>query len=177
MHARTHIMRRLPKLLGCFWKKNPIFVRLLCQKKLQHGIAYSFIWDMTHSYGTWLIHMGRDSFIWDMIHSYGIWYGIAMLKTGVSCGNDVLGLLNCTSLFKKNPMFVGLFCKNNSDVSGSLLRGYRVAMRITHEWVMSGVSESCGNNNYHAWMSHVTCGTNYHIWMSYVTCSNESCPM
>jgi len=156
MHARTHIMRRLPKLLGCFWKKNPIFVRLLCQKKLQHGIAYSFIWDMTHSYGTW--------------------HGIAVLNTQELCGNDLLVLLTCRSLLKKNPMFVGLFCKNNSDVSGSLLRGYRVAMRITHEWVMSGVSELCGNN-YHAWMSHVTCGTNYHIWMSYVTCSNESCPM
>ena len=33
----------------------------------------SFIWDMTHSYGTWLIHMGHDSFIWDMTHSYGTW--------------------------------------------------------------------------------------------------------
>ena len=28
----------------------------------------SFIWDMTRSHGTWLIHMGQDSFIWDMTH-------------------------------------------------------------------------------------------------------------
>jgi len=33
----------------------------------------SFIQDITHSYGTWLIHMGHDSFIWDMTHSYGTW--------------------------------------------------------------------------------------------------------
>jgi len=33
----------------------------------------SFIWDMTRSYGTWLVHMGHDSFIWDMTRSYGTW--------------------------------------------------------------------------------------------------------
>jgi len=38
----------------------------------------SFIWDMTHSYGTWLIHtcliyMGHDSFTWDTTHSYETW--------------------------------------------------------------------------------------------------------
>jgi len=26
----------------------------------------SFMWDMTHSCETWLIHMGHDSFIWDI---------------------------------------------------------------------------------------------------------------
>jgi len=30
----------------------------------------SFIWDMTHSYETRLIHMRHDSFIWDTTHSY-----------------------------------------------------------------------------------------------------------
>ena len=50
----------------------------------------SFIWDMTHAYGTWLIqiwrdpvyviwlttrpiHMGHDPFIWDMTYSYITW--------------------------------------------------------------------------------------------------------
>ena len=33
----------------------------------------SFIWDVTHSYETWLIHMRRDSFIWDVTHSYETW--------------------------------------------------------------------------------------------------------
>jgi len=42
----------------------------------------SCIWDMTHSYGTWLIsmeyetrviRMRHDSFMWDMTHSYGTW--------------------------------------------------------------------------------------------------------
>ena len=29
-----------------------------------------FIWDMTHLYETWLIHMRHDSFIWDMTYLY-----------------------------------------------------------------------------------------------------------
>ena len=33
----------------------------------------AFIWDMTHSYQTWLIHMRHDSFIWNMTHSYVTW--------------------------------------------------------------------------------------------------------
>jgi len=44
----------------------------------------SFIWDMTHSYGTWLIHMGHASFIWSMPHSCGTW--LIRMRTG---GNRV----------------------------------------------------------------------------------------
>jgi len=32
----------------------------------------SFIWDMTHSCATWLIHMSHDSYKWDMTHTYDI---------------------------------------------------------------------------------------------------------
>jgi len=32
----------------------------------------SFIWDMTHSYGTRLTHMGHASFKWDVTHPYGL---------------------------------------------------------------------------------------------------------
>ena len=31
------------------------------------------IWDMTHAYGTWLIHMGHDSFPWNMNHESFVW--------------------------------------------------------------------------------------------------------
>jgi len=55
------------------------------------NIFHWFIWDMTRSYGMWLvlmgrdllitfdfrkyslIHMGHDSFIWDVTRSYGTW--------------------------------------------------------------------------------------------------------
>jgi len=33
----------------------------------------SSMWDMTHSYETWLIYMRHDSCIWNMTHSYEIW--------------------------------------------------------------------------------------------------------
>jgi len=33
----------------------------------------SFIWDINHLYGTWIIYMGHESFIWDMNHLYGTW--------------------------------------------------------------------------------------------------------
>jgi len=41
-----------------------------CETWLIHVRYDSFIWDMPHSYETWLIHMRHDSFMWDMIHLY-----------------------------------------------------------------------------------------------------------
>jgi len=34
---------------------------------------HSFMWNVTHAYGTWLVHMGRDSCIWDVTRAYGKW--------------------------------------------------------------------------------------------------------
>ena len=40
---------------------------------LIHMRPASFIWDLTQSYETWLSHMGHDSVIWDLTHSYETW--------------------------------------------------------------------------------------------------------
>ena len=48
-------------------------VRCTREMTLSNDRSTAFMWDMTHSYETWLIHMRYDSFIWDMTHSYETW--------------------------------------------------------------------------------------------------------
>jgi len=39
----------------------------------KYMVRDSSIWDMTHPYGTWHIHVGHDTYIWDRTHSYETW--------------------------------------------------------------------------------------------------------
>ena len=106
--------------------------------------------DMSHPYGTWLIHVGHDSFIWDMTHSYGTWL-IHIVREMTPSSR-----LSTCPFEEEEPLYA---CS---------------------DWVMSHVIEPC-----HIWLSHDTyvtyeCVTSYtnesrmtesrHLRMSHVTC-------
>jgi len=66
MHESCHAYTWVTKV----WEDsfNARVTRLMHNPWLIHE---SFVWDMTLSYGTWLVHMWHESFIWDMTYSYG----------------------------------------------------------------------------------------------------------
>ena len=68
MHESCHAYTWVTKV----WEDsfNARVTRLMHNPWLIHD---SFVWDMTLSYGTWLVHMWHESFIWDMTYSYGTW--------------------------------------------------------------------------------------------------------
>ena len=51
-----------------------------CETRLTRIEYDSFIWDMTHSYGIWIIHMRHASFTWDMNSSYA-----TSLRSRIQC--------------------------------------------------------------------------------------------
>jgi len=60
----------------------------------------SFIWDMTHSYETWFIHIRRDSFIWDMTHSDETWFKLtfSLRKSPTHCSTLQHTATHCSTL-------------------------------------------------------------------------------
>jgi len=63
-----------PDGIQCFFHSKRPVIQTLVEPRLTHATTDdSFIWDITHSYETWLIHMRHDSFICDMTHSYVTW--------------------------------------------------------------------------------------------------------
>jgi len=140
----------------------------------------SFVWDVTHSYETWLIHtrtkmrlsnrllrfvyrsgtcvsyvtclihMRHDSFVWDMPHSYETWL-IHMRHDSFTRERRC----NC-------PTVDCILCSETNDL---WVMSHMDESCLTDEWVMvtSHMDESCL-----IWMSHVS----YEWVMSYM---NESC--
>ena len=76
---RFHQSRDMPMIIcdsfiKSHMKESQIFIKSrFHQSRDMPIISDSFTCDMTHSCGTWLIHMWHDSFICDMTHSYVTW--------------------------------------------------------------------------------------------------------
>jgi len=65
---------RMRSHVPCEWVMSHIHTRrnvlIMWVIRIWNGL---FICDVTHTYLTQLIHMGHDSFIWDITHLYGTW--------------------------------------------------------------------------------------------------------
>jgi len=118
----------------------------------------------THSYRTWLINMGHDSFIWNRTHSYGTW----LIHMGHDTESRCWIHRNCVATICWFSWLVDLFWKRTLCLLGSFAKisrifpgvfsediewqweshmnelchvcVSRVAIIITHEWVMSRVA-------------------------------------
>ena len=97
----------------------------------------SFIWDMTHSCETWLLHMRHDSFIWDMTHSYETWllhmrhdsfiWDSAEWSIGTGCRRPIECLIftghfpqKSPIIPQKSPMISGSIAQNDLHLIGIL---------------------------------------------------------
>jgi len=153
----THLY--VPWLLSYVTRMIHLWHTIMCEMTFVPFTRRSpfIIWDMTHSYGTWLIHTGHHWFIWDMNHSYGTslihmrhdscWRRKTLIRRSTS-SEWVMSLMNkschtCNNLRHQNE---------SNHVTCELLK-------IVHQ------NESCP-----LWTNHVTHVTILVIKMRHVTC-------
>jgi len=106
------------------------------------GESRFFMFDMTHSYAAWLIHMWHHSFMYDMIYSYATW-----------------------RIHMRHGPFI---CDMTSSASKSYMWHHFLRLSFICDMTSSAPADEAAKKWCHIWISHICDITDVFIWISHV---------